>query len=621
MFDFNLKPIPKAEPTQLSNSGSYTSSMNPQLVSTHSLLRNDNRRNTKANLPLGDGFAFGSGSSLFAEAPAIEGFMYRKSKFQTRNFFTEGYLPESNKSIHPSSRSISGFNYPTDDNVNFLHGNNSFLDSTDLEVWQADNYFCYRFGTLQNNKTSKKMDVVTRQESLFIGRANELQPLVVTSSELVNGQLRVEIRDSKVKSLYMQYFFKSIGSEGWIPDTPITDVSKTPIPFDTPLHSIGYVLAAQWIGINYAMTKRVNSTPEASNSLITKRKKSGEEILNRTPFGNCDDGNHCSRHIGESTGNIPCFPHDFKCTFGNIITPDGRLYIYLPCSTVWGWTKKLFGSDDPVGIEINVLECCQEHDISLWCSRDRFGDALVADQKVVDCVTGAIIKQGLKKAPWGCLIIDIFLFGTELAYALGGGYVLAKLVALFTIFFHNECLLNLDGQNNDSCLCGGTRPTVMCCDECENMCTKAGKGQDCIPCSINCTYIKGSGLGQGQLGTSVIEPFGINYNKLGRYTKEEIAQLNRCCPDTNPRLDLGSLSLTSQGYEEKSCNLEPNCPKCYDCGWECVYNKNNKKWGLVARTENTNNLPCCEGSLDRDISAERDCRNKNKGKGELWEPV
>jgi hypothetical protein len=71
MFDFNLKPIPGTVPTFSRNAGSNVPPMNPQLAYSPTSLQNNNLRNTKANPPLGGGFAFGSGSSLFTEVPTI----------------------------------------------------------------------------------------------------------------------------------------------------------------------------------------------------------------------------------------------------------------------------------------------------------------------------------------------------------------------------------------------------------------------------------------------------------------------------------------------------------------------------------------------------------------------
>jgi hypothetical protein len=494
----------------------------------------------------------------------------------------------------------------------------------EIEVWQAGDFFCYRIGS-----GSRRGEAI-REEHFYIGRTDDLPPLIVSSSERSNGNLNIQIRDGGSGSVYMEQTFRPIGNEGWVPD--VTDAQWfTPSPLNTSLNTFGYMAAAQWIGINYAMAKRVNSSSKvlATKLRQSQKKKGGEHTLNSPPFGLCDDnicGPHSTRitrfETRPSTRNQPCFTHDLKCTFSPLITRDGRLYIYLPCSTVFGWLRKLFGSEETVGIEINVLDCCKKHDIDLWCSHNRTGDALFADQDVVDCVAISILEQSIHKMPPGCLILDYILFGLLDAIGLSILYIVAKLIAEFTGYFHAECILNLDRRNDNSCLCGGNQPTVMCCDECIDLCKELGRGQNCIQCSIGCKYNKGNGPGQGRFEATYIDPFMIPYSERNKV--EHLKELDSCCPASDPR-SLQSLYAVRNDEGEielrgKACNLEPHCPTCFHCKWKCEKNMSTKKYELVIDSENEHNLPCCPSTPEYDLSALRDCNNKNKGT-KLWEPV
>ena len=66
-----------------------------------------------------------------------------------------------------------------------------------------------------------------------------------------------------------------------------------------------------------------------------------------------------------------------------------------------------------------------------------------------------------------------------------------------------------------------------------------------------------------------------------------------------------------------------DCPTCFRCHWDCVYNQMIDRFELQHSTKNENNLPCCKGTPTSrpssteieicDIENDNDKR-KNKGK-------
>lgn len=207
---------------------------------------------------------------------------------------------------------------------------------------------------------------------------------------------------------------------------------------------------------------------------------------------------------GEQTQSMPCqsvngvhrMTHDMVCSIPIPlilllsvwfirIPPDGKFSVFVPSA----------GGQVP----IDVFECCEKHDIELWCStrRQSFGintinidpnSAQAADMRVLSCVIGKIAEAFNDGGWFENAINDIYFLATytpliALIY-VGGLEASAK---------HAEDLLNLDRRNDKSCLCGGDEQTVMCDDyyggRCRDLCKEFGKKQNCTyECKYACEY-------------------------------------------------------------------------------------------------------------------------------------
>lgn len=255
-------------------------------------------------------------------------------------------------------------------------------------------------------------------------------------------------------------------------------------------------------------------------------------------------------HECDSIGGLHFVTHDLECTVpdiaaymlsyvGIVIPPDGTFYVWVPT----------------LGRQVvDVHECCVDHDIALWCSRRRFYDeqhptlsyAQLADVRVISCILGKVYDAFAR----GSLLEDIAnIAWFMLTYSFTA--VLVHLGSRYSAAYHDSYLLDLDGTNKNSCLCGGTEPTVLCNDRCRDLCRERGKHQRC---SNDCKY-------------------SCEYDAYGRLKPEHYRKLINdsmlpCCPTTIA-----------------PCASPPACPvqNCNDCRWYCdackVWNKDPECFG------------------------------------------
>lgn len=289
--------------------------------------------------------------------------------------------------------------------------------------------------------------------------------------------------------------------------------------------------------------------------------KQNEESVQDDTDDDCD---------ARTMGDYFRFSHNLICNLPgiakNLITSDGRLYMRVFCGF---WVDK---------VEINVLDCCKKHDIDLWCSESNLG-AAGADEKVIACVTGAIIEQGLAKMdPWCGVLAGGY---AQLLLQVSILYPTLAALGWTAQFGHDTVLIGFGGRNRDSCLCGGDKPTVFCKgDECRDVCSEVGKKRNCTKCGYGCVYNDVTGK-------------AIGYKHL----KDPGGKI--CCPGTQAGCG---------GPKQK--DLKVNCPDklvCTPCEYRCdichTYKPSKPNLCLqpgVGRLSISHlygeRLPCCPGT-------------------------
>ena len=304
-----------------------------------------------------------------------------------------------------------------------------------------------------------------------------------------------------------------------------------------------------------AMSAQVNSI---NRPKVNSQRKSAGEIVQRSRVCDPKEGVHR-------------LSHDLQCTIPTALAVLlGLVSISIPLNGKFGvWVPTL-------GVQwVDVFECCRAHDVALWCSNSRDStlrrSARSADFDVVGCFF-AKLKDVFTR---GGFFEDIF----NLSYftvVYGWVFSLAALGSQLSGYAHDESLLNLDHRNDGSCLCGGNNPTVLCDDQCRDLCREMGKSQNCGDCSWACDYDKETGIARGY---KLLPP------KNGR----------PCCPGTEARcLPWPSLTLKE--------NCRDRAKECYDCKWVCDgCSKYDPKFCLnpgvyTPVLEKADDVDCCKGT-------------------------
>ncbi len=300
----------------------------------------------------------------------------------------------------------------------------------------------------QINNSKNIAEKVSKNHVVYI--ASEKEVVFSSVTFLDNNNLRTQIIDNN-QSLYLDIIYENDPSGGWTLNMP-SPLNSITVQSEVPFDAISGITAVMWLSLQMINSRKL--------SLKNDRINKGESL-------------HEVRYR--------CFQHDYLCTFSfgesTIITLDGRLYLWFPC-----------GGE----VEINVLDCCQQHDIDLWCSETRYPDAWLADAKVIACVVGKVLSK-ITAYNFICDIINVAFF---LSYY-------SDLVSLFFVgslaspALYSGNVLGLNGRNRNTCLCGGREPVALCTDECRDICKERGLPVDCVPCQWRCEYRNGIPLNNG----------------------------------------------------------------------------------------------------------------------------
>lgn len=353
----------------------------------------------------------------------------------------------------------------------------------------------------------------------------------------------------------------------------ILDSNDTPI-FTSQVHYSNEYVAFTVINLNEKKTEAILEISKASGSVtgnipinavipVAVDTKEQADNLNTTLFiawlGVAFIKAKYSSKQGQKTiptkgGNklqseTNCITHDLKCSGMSFvgITANGDWKLWFPC--VGGFTA-------------NVSDCCKKHDIAMWCSKNEF-DRIAADATVAQCVTAKVIDDGASQMSDFCKLIGAL----ALMVAFFSVSIIFQVGFLVGGFFYASYLLNYDGRNSNSCLCGGKEPTVQCDDRCRDLCLEMQKNQDCYPCGWKCIY------------NDDFFPIRVEYVSA---PKGKV-----CCPTG---------TTECAGSKEKALL---SCPsKCSHCYTECGIDPRGIKGysRYVVNPGKIFGLPCCKGT-------------------------
>lgn len=568
------------------------------------------------------------------------------------------------------------FKYPTNEQIinsltpdffEMLRNPNSVdLSNFKVEKYNTHNYF--QIGNLKStNNVSEVIDSSNISE-VKVFSADNTKTYPLTTAIQKDGSLITKMIIENRDVLYIRYIRNGI--EGWIPDTD-TKLTKKGIPYETSLELFNIIGLSTFVASSIIEnTKNVN-TMSSNKSNSTQSEEGGENYK------------ECNKYCPDENGSAQ-ISHGLYCNlpYVNIITSDGRVKIFSPCAgtltfdvgnccrqhdiDLWCSEKRSFlDLDQSTNLDdyiIAVLKAATlttlfipnfiEKTSAALIDADRYTNILDsksaegADIKVVLCVLNGILDKYVqtlfKNMDWGCLLafglvsIASIIFGVsglvipvligaffaDLILALVGT-TLAMVGALFANVAHDPCLLGLNGRNKNSCLCGGSDPT-LCCSAYINW-----KDKDNY---LNCFELDKNG-----------EPIVYDYNdiselsveerklfaeyqsdmveywkdpKFGKYYRRKYLCGNNPYTKRKCKFDCvfdenGALTSTPQpdipGMNRQCSNsqLECNGSKCQNCRAECHYVDRN----LVGMTyyggpldKKNGKAECCKGTGYKDIS-------------------
>ncbi|MBX7156612.1 MAG: hypothetical protein K1X91_16770 [Bacteriodetes bacterium] len=267
------------------------------------------------------------------------------------------------------------------------------------------------------------------------------------------------------------------------------------------------------------------------------------------------------------TDTPPCFSHDFKCTTpggnflnslgltGSAFANDGKeIKLWFPCSGT---------------INIDVSECCKNHDIALWCSTNAV-QVMWHDLNVIACFVSKVAIEGAKKIKVLCgIIIDYSVLAFYVSIGLRARYA-----ALFSWIFEDK-LWDHEGSHQKSCLCGGTMPTTFCPgsgSSCVDLCAERGKKADCYKCKWKCIYDDVTGK------VVRVEP--------------DVDKYLPCCPGTDIQNNdvIKECNLDSPEVALTKCQGQP-CDRCF---FRCEYNAQSQLYWRYYGSAQLTGKPCCK---------------------------
>ncbi|MBL7997533.1 MAG: hypothetical protein JNL32_02730 [Candidatus Kapabacteria bacterium] len=490
-------------------------------------------------------------------------------------------------------------------------------NSPNAFVWVKNGLFGYSVGKNAKERVFEAHKILSASRSQFPIQAklgSDSNEQILTSTVLNSqGYLETLIFD-KHGSLYLGAFFESSGNN-WVLHQA-TNTDDILLGKDVPHEVISMIISTLWLAnqIVFGRIEYRERSNEYYNYSSDIKHHSSYEFISTTsssPYKSIPKSPTLQHHDRDRP---MCISHNLRCSLPgkgqDLITRDGRMYLWSTCS----------GS-----IEINVLECCKQHDVDLWCSESRslisdpFQDinfkkifdfllalgagsvggslaspflvrylrsllgryigtdgllsaefahktARAADFKVVDCVYRSVIDQAYGKVksycPWDYVIVsEQILLGSNIA----------DIITLGAWALHDKSLLGLDGRNRESCLCGGSRPTTRCNPDNPDNLRDRVDGVLPEPCRDLCAEF-------GKKADCYNCKWRCEYNPWTERTSvvPDTHPTLPCCPGTDVR-HAPDCGLESAGEAVRRCP-QKFCDRCF---YRCEYTKVDGKPGMT----------------------------------------
>lgn len=368
------------------------------------------------------------------------------------------------------------------------------------------------------------------------------------------GDIIAVLRGSEYATPLLQVRYRSLGEHaGWKVDIDHPAFDQV-LPAETNLYELNLGLWAMYLALRMTTEKMSNSNEKEGAKL------QAEDSM--------------------------CVNHDLSCSLWG-----GQTFRYIHMSFLW------------CKFSVDVIDCCFQHDVDMWCGVNvGWGEdvawnhvmvseiAELTSSRLFECIFAKVLKGIAVDMPWYCGgAITGAILGIVAATLFSlGFYTVTYFVALGMAGSER---FPLDGRHDDSCLCGGDKPTTHCEDKCRNLCYERNKYQYCYNCHWECRYDRGIKAGHGKL--------------LGVKFVEDPTGKRPCCPETK---------IDAQPCQDTEIKARTKCPTCFPCEWECITVNGRQK--RIFREDKTNNLPCCtEESRIPESDLGNWCKEQEKTKG------
>ncbi len=329
-----------------------------------------------------------------------------------------------------------------------------------------------------------KRDVLSRAPGCGIVLSSHNQFGVVANNCEVavqpDGSMTMAIA-SAAKGTNISVTLKPLGNEQWEIGNGISTRTAY-IPDIMPLEVLATIGWASYVGNQMFADKMLSKSSNYNASSGT----TVEQIFSNPVI------------LSNPTSNPPqtlCITHDLVCS--NISFLGLNLISFTQNQTSVQQQVPCLGE-----INVNVEDCCKQHDVSIWCSQTE-NDLAAANLAVIACITAKVIAARQEafwsiKWTWGTFLCKLTNSVVELfsdIVDVAGGVLLEILTALAdlvgealatvlgllslgqvpqsllqSILGTSEAILSpdlwdYDGSHAQSCLCRGTVPTTQCSEQ------------------------------------------------------------------------------------------------------------------------------------------------------------